>query len=177
MIKVDDIDTNILSENGGNINDGIQYYIMKGKRLYNINANEFNVGNMPSIEYIDSVGTSPKKEFRDAIVDFAGDIYENLGMICIIKINKKQFQFGSSECGMFSLHFILRRAFGTSMEQYINESPDDNGVNAFRHLMFRNPNNATRLLDDKNVFAFKNNLRNKYLSLTRFYDEGKIKNI
>ena len=57
-----------------------------------------------------------------------------------IKYNDKQIQKESSECGVFSINFILRLLNGETFDDYINNAPNDNKVNKCRNLYFIDEN-------------------------------------
>ena len=57
-----------------------------------------------------------------------------------IRYNKNTIQNGSSECGVFSLNFILRLLNGETFDEYINNAPNDSEVNKCRNIYFIDEN-------------------------------------
>lgn len=88
-----------------------------------------------------------KNEFNEDTSSINSDIsfmnghnknkYEN---ILPIKYNQTIIQRGSSECGVFSLNFILRLLKGEKFEEYILNAPSDREVNKCRNIYFIDEN-------------------------------------
>jgi hypothetical protein len=55
-----------------------------------------------------------------------------------ILFNKTQHQFGGSECGIYSLNFIIRLLNGSNFDTIIKEKLDDDVVNQCREIYFNN---------------------------------------
>jgi hypothetical protein len=55
-----------------------------------------------------------------------------------IRYNNVQHQFKNSECGVYSINFILRVVGGESFDDIINNPTSDDKMNEFRKLYFRN---------------------------------------
>jgi hypothetical protein len=91
--------------------------------------------------YIDSVGTEMPKEvvhLTDLIVQQIKKMYsEKVSSRFKIVQNKKQFQFKNTECGMFSIFFLVqllkRQPFNKLMEIDI----DDDIVHKFRNVVYK----------------------------------------
>ena len=91
-----------------------------------------------SIEYVDSVGKYPLKEFTEYIDKIKHEIINNLNFDVVVRINKTSIQKGGSECGMFSVGYILYRLFGGTFDDYIKNPPSDEEINLYRKEFFRN---------------------------------------
>lgn len=57
-----------------------------------------------------------------------------------IKYNQNKLQYGSSECGVFSLNFILRLLNNESFDDYIKNPPNDDKINKCRNIYFIDEN-------------------------------------
>ena len=57
-----------------------------------------------------------------------------------IRYNHIQHQFENSECGVYSINFIIRLASGESFDNVINDITKDEQMNANRKIYFRNVN-------------------------------------
>lgn len=91
------------------------------------------------IYFYDSYGIKPPQEVRS----FMRRIYRycNLELKLdkkniISDYNKIRHQFGNSECGMYSLNFILRLLDGDTFEQICNDKTPDDKINEFRKIYF-----------------------------------------
>ena len=54
----------------------------------------------------------------------------------IIKDNKKRHQFGHSECGMFSINFLIQLIKGNSINKVYNMDINDDEVNKLRNILY-----------------------------------------
>jgi hypothetical protein len=57
-----------------------------------------------------------------------------------IRYNNIQHQFNNSECGVYSINFIIRLVSGESFDSIINNITKDEQMNANRKIYFRNVN-------------------------------------
>jgi hypothetical protein len=57
-----------------------------------------------------------------------------------IKYNTKQHQFNNSECGVYSINFVVRLVGGESFEEITNNIKKDDEMNKCRQNYFRNNN-------------------------------------
>jgi hypothetical protein len=57
-----------------------------------------------------------------------------------IRYNHIQHQFNNSECGVYSINFIIRLVGGESFDSVINNITKDEEMNANRKIYFRNVN-------------------------------------
>lgn len=87
------------------------------------------------IYYFDSVGDAPDKQ----IVKLMNAITEQGKKVNIKfsqEINKKQHQFGDTECGMYSLYFIINMLRDISFKTFQNEHFTDELMTQFREKYF-----------------------------------------
>lgn len=90
------------------------------------------------IYFSDSYGTKPYKQ----IVDFMGKIEKYLINVRKIKdpdirYNKIQHQKGNSECGVYSINFILRLLKGKTFDHITRKRVSDEKVNKCRMIYFK----------------------------------------
>lgn len=94
--------------------------------------------NNNSIYFSDSVGKKPHKNVIDYI--------NILKQVCLVvnknknnvnvEINKMHHQKGSSECGVYSLNFIIRMLDGGTFEEFHQKRISDGEINKFRNVYF-----------------------------------------
>jgi hypothetical protein len=93
------------------------------------------------IYFFDSYGTEPEPEIRKLvrrIANFCKEKYNIPESKIITDYNKKRHQFGDSECGVYSMNFILRMLETGDFEKSIlSERITDNAVNQCRGVYFR----------------------------------------
>ena len=82
------------------------------------------------INYYDSYGTIPIKLIHNFIKNIA--IKHNLKII----YNDKRHQYGNSECGVYSMNFILERLHGKTMYDISNMKIPDSHMNYLRKLLY-----------------------------------------
>lgn len=110
------------------------------------------------IYYIDSVGKKPKSRIKKFITKVFKYMYKkkfnksiNINNIVNQKYNKYldnfdirynnlQHQYEDSECGVYSIYFILELLKGNNFDDIITKRVPDNMVNKYRSLFFRNVN-------------------------------------
>jgi hypothetical protein len=93
--------------------------------------------NNMTISYYDSYGEQYPKQIQSFINKLNKKAKTMLGRSFHINFNTNQHQYGGSECGIFSIYFILRRLQGDSMDAIINNTPSDKAINKFRKVFFR----------------------------------------
>jgi len=93
----------------------------------------------PEIIYYDSYGEEPPndiKKFMEYVKNKIDDIKQS-GDVKVI-YNKKRHQYGNSECGIFSMTYILLSLFGLSHKKIINGTiMKDKIMNEIRDRMYR----------------------------------------
>lgn len=88
--------------------------------------------NIPNktIDYYDSYGTKPPKLIYEFMKKISNKQYKLI-------YNDKRHQYGGSECGMFSMYFILQRLENISMKQISQKKISDDYVNKLRYILYR----------------------------------------
>jgi hypothetical protein len=94
----------------------------------------FNM-NTGDIFYFDSVGYQPKREIKEFIEKIKIYMEEN-NIKPNIKINNIEHQYKDSECGVYSLHFIIRLLDGDTYDHITKEIVPDDTMNLFRKFIF-----------------------------------------
>ena len=98
----------------------------------------FNL-NKKQIYYYDSVGL----KFGKKIVNFIKNIINNIGdkfEYYDIRYNKKRHQYDNSECGVYSMDFIVRILGGESFDNIQNNGLSPKDINKKRNIYFNNTN-------------------------------------
>lgn len=57
-----------------------------------------------------------------------------------VRYNKIQHQYKNSECGVYSIHFLIKLLEGNDFDKIVNNIIDDATMNKYRHTIFRNSN-------------------------------------
>jgi len=57
-----------------------------------------------------------------------------------VRYNKLQHQFKNSECGVYSMNFIIRILEGETFDKIVNKITNDDKMNSCRSVYFRNVN-------------------------------------
>jgi len=94
--------------------------------------------------YFDSYGTPPEERVVKLLNKFC--IYyesKNKGNRCKLRYNKVRHQYENSECGVYSINFILDLLKGRDFDELCNTKLKDREVNKLRKKIFRNPNFKT----------------------------------
>jgi hypothetical protein len=86
-----------------------------------------------SVEYFDSTGDSPKENKH--ILKTLGFLMKYLGKK-ELKINKNVHQRGNSECGIYSIYFIIQRIINNDFDSVTNAIIHDDKMNLFRDFIF-----------------------------------------
>ena len=88
------------------------------------------------VYFSDSYGVAPEKRVRKLMTRIANFIQNDLGKKPIVEHNKLQHQRGGSECGQFSINFIIRLLRGDSFEELTSKRIPDSVVNNCRNVYF-----------------------------------------
>lgn len=89
-----------------------------------------------NIYYYDSYGVRPGQRVREFYHKVATHMKNDLGVKPNIEYNKKRHQYKDSECGMFSIYFIVSLLEGNQFKQVCNSKIDDDSVNKLRNEYF-----------------------------------------
>ena len=95
------------------------------------------------VYFFDSVGKPPRKRIKHFISKvkkyFNNDLYSKYKKPQF-KYNNIQHQFKNSECGVYSINFIIRLLNGESFKSIINNRLNDDKINTCRKVYFSNVN-------------------------------------
>lgn len=92
--------------------------------------NLFNI-NKPAIQYFDSYGYKTPDMIARLMKSFT---LQNKN--AFLASNGRRFQFGQSECGMFSMYFIICMIAGISFKDFCSTSVNDSFMLELRHILF-----------------------------------------
>lgn len=128
------------------------------------------------IYFFDSYGHKPPEEIQDfmnKISDFCETTCNNKEQIDL-EWNVKQHQFGNSECGMYSIYFIVMLLEGTPFKELCGTHISDEKVNTWRQKVFSN-NVPNKVLECNNMSTMieHNNNNNKtggYYTLSKKFN-------
>lgn len=96
------------------------------------------------VYYFDSYGTPPEERVVKLLNKFC--VYyesKNKGNRCKLRYNKIRHQYENSECGVYSINFILELLKDRDFDELCNTKLKDREVNKLRKKIFRNPNFKT----------------------------------
>lgn len=101
------------------------------------------------IYYFDSYGVFPEDRVMYLVNRF-NKYYRSANNKSIdFNYNNRRYQFGNSECGVFSIHFILRMLKGETFADVLTKPINDTQVNKCRKVYFSNAYpNESPLYDD-----------------------------
>ncbi len=88
--------------------------------------------------FYDSYGIAPDKPARELLRRFAKFSEEEFGVRADARHNKTRHQYGNSECGMYSMNFILQLLEGKDFDEICNSKIPDKQVNNLRPIFFNN---------------------------------------
>ncbi len=89
-----------------------------------------------SIEYFDSAKGKPYKRVQVLMNRISDFIKKRLSKKVTIRINNTPHQQKDSECGVYSINFILRRVSGETFDEISSKITDDDTVNLCRNVYF-----------------------------------------
>jgi hypothetical protein len=92
-----------------------------------------NINN--EIDYYDSYGSEPTKLINDFIYNLKNK-YIKSGYKPSVIFNDKRHQYGGSECGMYSINFLLERLNGVNMYEIYKRNITDKKMNDLRKLIY-----------------------------------------
>lgn len=90
---------------------------------------------LKTIEYYDSAGNRPNKNIQTFINKL--DKFFKKTNKYTIKYNTTQHQFKNTECGVYAIHFIIKRIIGVSFDTICNNQIPDEQMTIFRYYIFR----------------------------------------
>lgn len=86
----------------------------------------------PVIGYFDSYGY----ETPEMIARFMKSLTLQV-KTCRLAYNGRRFQYGQSECGMFSMYFLICMIYGISFEDFCKDAVHDRSMLELRSILFR----------------------------------------
>lgn len=89
--------------------------------------------------YIDSTSSSTPIEvvkFMNSVKQQIEEYYKHTTKTFVLLENKKQIQFKNTECGMFSIYFLLQFLQRKNFKQIVNSPIDDDKVHRLRNEYF-----------------------------------------
>lgn len=89
-----------------------------------------------NIYYIDSVGHHPMSEFKK-LMERIADFCKSKGKKIDMRYNQTQHQYGNSECGVYSISFILRLLDGETFDEIEKVPISDEEIQQCRATYFR----------------------------------------
>lgn len=92
------------------------------------------------VYFSDSYGMSPEKEIAEYMHKAGDFIVNKLNKKLVVKINKTRHQRGGSECGVYSMDFILRLLKGQKFDDIVAKRIPDEVVNKRRNEFFIDEN-------------------------------------
>jgi hypothetical protein len=102
---------------------------------YYIDINGINNKKKPGIYFFDSVGDKPPEEINK-LTGLIINQGKKMGINFEYFYNQYQHQKGSSECGIYCLHFIDSMINKENFESYIKKKKNDNYINKYRKIFF-----------------------------------------
>jgi hypothetical protein len=88
------------------------------------------------VYFSDSYGIEPEPRIRKFMRRIARYIKDNMGKNPIVDYNRVRHQYGGSECGVYSINFILRQLKGESFEEICKNKVPDAEMNKCRKVYF-----------------------------------------
>jgi hypothetical protein len=87
------------------------------------------------VEYFDSLGDKPTRNIKKVL----GYLCKELD--CDLSINSQQFQIEDSECGIYSLYYIISRLLGIKSSNIIKNVIRDTKMNKYRDILYSSKKN------------------------------------
>ena len=89
------------------------------------------------INYFDSYGDNPGRRIKKLIKRLADNSKSTLDLNIRYNVNRTRFQYAHSECGVYSMNFILHLLMGDSFKKTTTHIITDDQINNRRNLFFR----------------------------------------
>jgi len=90
------------------------------------------------ITYYDSTASQPPEDIK-YFINIVGIKLNQLNGKHVYEYNKKRHQYGGSECGMYSMNFLIESLKGKTLMDIENKSITDREVNLLRNYLYRPP--------------------------------------
>ena len=105
------------------------------------------------ITYYDSVGHPPPAYIKY----FMEMLQRQMGTTTKMEHNKKKHQYGGSECGVYSMNFIIESLKGKTLKNFENKDIKDFSVNILRNYFYRPAKKA----GDRNIIRVSGGKKKK----------------
>ena len=92
---------------------------------------------LEEVSYFDSYGHDPDQRVVTLMNRLVKKAKKDINKNLEIKINKHRMQYKNSECGPYSMNYILHRVMGDSFEETCSNLIKDDIMNDRRDLFFR----------------------------------------
>ena len=112
-----------------------QHWICLFIDLKGFNQNILNENNTPCIYFFDSVGSNPPKEVTKLINKIREQGKKN-NIIFDYYYNDIQYQKGTTECGIYCIHFITYMLTNGIFHEYVNKNLSDEFIEKYRSFYF-----------------------------------------
>ena len=86
--------------------------------------------------YYDSFGVKAPQEIDTLLRQFAAQGQELLGTPLRIESNETRHQFKNTECGVYSMHFIMSMLSGQAFDEFIANGMNDEQMQRFRQYFY-----------------------------------------
>lgn len=93
-----------------------------------------------TVYYFDSYGIIPDKRIRVFVRRICDFIKKDMGKKVTVDYNKVRHQYENSECGVYSMNFIIRSLRGAGFEEITQNKVHDRTINKCRNIYFKNSN-------------------------------------
>ena len=90
------------------------------------------------VYFFDSYGLRPDKRIRHFMRRLARYIQYKMNNKIDVRYNKNRHQYKNSECGVYSINFILRMLDGEDFDYICDNKVFDDKINQYRKLYFNN---------------------------------------
>jgi len=110
------------------------------------------------ITYYDSTASEPPEDIK-YFINMVGIKLNKLNGKNIYEYNKKRHQYGGSECGMYSMNFIIESLKGKTIKDFENKVITDREVNILRNYLYRPPKKIESHIGGKDEKAKPRNKR------------------
>jgi hypothetical protein len=135
------ISKNMLNEMYNDIYNYIRIGLIFNLDTHNLNGSHWTAlyidNDLKTIEYFDSVGNRPNKYINKIVKKIQLNLMKKFKKNYKILINDVEHQTQNSECGIYSIYYIIHRLFGNSFIELSTNIIKDEDMNKFRYNIFR----------------------------------------
>ncbi|MHB1952855.1 MAG: Ulp1 family isopeptidase [Sulfobacillus sp.] len=91
---------------------------------------------IPEVSFYDSYASDPPKEIAE-FMDYAATMLSKGGRKPTIQVNRVRHQYLNTECGVFSVNYLIERLSGKSFNEVTRNTARDEQMHANRKVFFR----------------------------------------